>query len=202
MRHPAATDAGRASGDERGLSLAGLLVSLLVLALLAGGSVAALDLSGGGTRSELTVPAVSPTTRGGTPSAAGNLIDTAADLAAQQNLDTALQLVEQQAAVSGYAGIDADDLDAGARGLHFVTGPTTGDTDVSFAATDSGGVVTLAALSASGTCWYLWAGAGATWFGAGPGATVCVAVPMADPPVSSTPVPGRAGWQRGSFPSG
>lgn len=188
--------------DERGLSVAGLLVSMLVLAVVAGGSVAALDLGGGSSTPALRLPSASGTAAGAEP-AVGGVVGEAADIAAQQNLDTAADIVEQAAASSGYAGITPAAVEGAARGLAFTTGASSGDDQVSLVASPApgDGSVTLALRSSSGTCFLVWTASAATWFGTEPGAGTCAAGALDAPPAASTPGPGKVGWQQGTFPA-
>lgn len=190
------------AGDERGLSLAGLLVSLLVLAVLAGGSVAALSLGGGSSQPGVTLPA-EPGVAPGAQSATGGIVDEAADIAAQQNLDAAVTVVDRAAASGSYAGITPTALEGMARGLAFTNGASSDDDQASLATSPAaGGSVTLALRASDGTCFFAWTASTATWFGAEPGAGSCSATPLVSPPPASTPGPGHVGWQQGTFPSG
>jgi hypothetical protein len=184
------------------MSLAGLLVSLLILAGMAAGALTALDLGSSGTTPGVTLPSSGAGSKSGSgvQSAAGGAIGAAAVLAAQQNLDAALTVVQQQAVLSGYGELDPTALEGSARGLRFTNGPTTDDADVSMAvAPSAGGSVTLAARSATGECFYVWVSSSATWFGAGPGPSYCQALALNAAPSVSTAA-SAINWHAGSFP--
>jgi hypothetical protein len=59
----------------------------------------------------------------------------------------------------------------------------------------------LAADSRSGTCWFVWFSASATWFGFEPDATSCLAPSLGTAPTPGAGSPGTIGWQQGSFPT-
>jgi len=181
--------------------MTGLLVSLLVVAAMAGASVTALSFDGGGTGPAVRLPSASGSAA--RPSA-GGVVDEAADIAAQQNLDTASSVVEQAAVSAGYAHVTPAALQGVARQLTFTNGASPDDQQVSVAASSSPGTgsVTLALRSDSGTCFFIWTSSASTWFGTEPDAPSCAAAPLSAPPPPSSPGPGHLGWQQGSFPSG
>lgn len=184
------------------MSLAGLLVSLVILIGLAAGALTAVDLGSSGTTPGVTLPAPGAGSKAGSgvQSAAGGAIGATAVLAAEQNLDAALTVVQQQAVLSGYNGLDPSELAGSARGLSFTSGPTTNDSDVSMASAPSaGGSVTLAARSATGECFYAWVNSSATWFGTGPDASSCQASALNAAPSASSAASG-INWRAGSFP--
>lgn len=189
--------------DEKGLGLISVLVSLAVLGVLAG--VSLLALGGGGTGPGVTLPKAASGGVGGSAasSGSGGAVSLAADEAAQENLRAALDALAQTAAVDGYGSVTASDLQDSLRGVTFVRGPSTGASVLSVT-TDStaGGAVSMAALSASGTCWLTWTTPESTFFGAEPRAATCVAPALAQAPATGSPAAGHIGWQPGSFPAG
>lgn len=178
-------------------------MTLLVLAIMAAGSLAALSLGGGGGGPAVTVPAQSGSGSGSQLSA-GGVVDQAADIAAEQNLDTALDVVQQAALSSSYGRLSVGTLEGADRQLAFTSGASSDDDQASLAisASPGSGSVTLAMRSESGTCFFAWTTTGSTWFGTEPDAPSCAATALGAPPAPSDPGPGRVGWQQGSFPPG
>ena len=179
------------SRGEAGFGLTGIVISLLIVALLSIGALKA--FAGGvgtGTGSQTLRPPV----------------DQAYDVSAQSTLSDTMQNVRDGAISAG--GLSASDL---AR-YGVTAGPSDSSSAVSGAVTDSSaagggadgplgfGSVTLAADSRSGTCWFVWFSASATWYGFEPDATSCAASPLAAAPVAGPGSPGTIGWQQGSFP--
>ena len=176
---------------EAGFGLLGTVISLMVLALL---SVGALKAFAGGAGA------------GSGAQALGASVTKAYDIEAQSNLSTAVQNARDGAITNG--GLSGLDLTA----YGVTAGPSSSPDEVSGAEANSSntssdfgsslgsGSVTLAAKSKSGTCWFAWFAASATWFGAEPDATSCGAQPMAAAPTPGPASPGTIGWQLGSFP--
>ena len=176
--------------DQAGFGLLSTVIALLIVALLGLGALKALaGRSSTGSNSQ----ALSP------------VLTKAYDIQAQSALSTAMRNVRDDAIGNG--GLSGLDL----APLGVTTGPSSSPTQVSGAVTGaslvSGGLdaqlgsgsATLAADSRSGTCWFVWLSASATWFGYEPDATACVAQPMAEPSAGRAS-PGTVGWQKGSFP--
>jgi hypothetical protein len=182
--------AKRAPKDEDGFGLVGIVISLMLVALL---SVGALKAFAGESATGSGSPTLNPT------------VEQAYDVQAQSALSTAMQNVRDGAISNG--GVSAADLvQYGVK-----PSPSTSASAVSGAVADaaspSGGAdgalgfggVTLAADSKSGTCWFVWFSASATWFGFEPDATSCAAPPMPTAPTPGAGSPGMIGWQQGSF---
>ncbi|HUO49411.1 MAG TPA: hypothetical protein VMU09_11285 [Acidimicrobiales bacterium] len=200
---------------EHGLGLVGLLVSLVVVAAVAGialatlGSSTSLPAGVGSLPGTTAKPGTTPggagdgTSSGGSsqPAGIGAAAGAAADEVAQQNLQRALSAADQAALAGGgdYGSLRASSLSASTRGLVYVAATSTGAGVVSLATSQAGGSVTMAVRSATGSCWLAWRTASVTWLGAGPTGGPCLAAAM-----SSAPSPGTGAggirWQQGSFP--
>jgi hypothetical protein len=180
--------------DERGFGMIGLALSLVAVALL---SVGALAAFGGG----------QPTTA--EKGALGTSVANAYDVGTQTNLANAMQNVRSALIADGDAS--ATDLTqfGVTTGASTTPGAVSGavahstDGDATGSASGLGsdaGTVTLAASSRSGTCWFIWFSDSATWYGTEPDATSCVAQAMAAAPTPVRASPGSIGWQQGAFP--
>lgn len=207
-RHPGATAGGDTASlepdddglllepEEDGFGLIGIAVSLVVIAAL---TAVAFTLGGTGA-----------TTTGGGQNAE---VARAYDVAAQATLSTTLTNVRNAAlADGGYGAVDLTQLGVssgpatsaqGVSGVVSAAGaaPGTGGLTVPGVGGTggTGGTVTLAARSQSGACFFVWASAGVTWYGAAAHPSSCVAVPMAGPPA---PTAGSGvTWRTGGFPA-
>jgi len=182
----------RSSERDAGFGLVSIVFSLLIVALL---SVVALKGLVGETS----------TGTGSKPLAV--TVDQARDVQAQSSLSSAMQDIRDGAISNG--SVSASDLaqygvqPSPSSSASEVSGAVA---DASAAGGDSGGAlgfggVTLAAQAASGTCWFVWFSASATWYGFEPDATTCVAQSMSVAPTAGPDSPGMIGWQQGSFPT-
>ena len=183
----------RPHDDQAGFGLVGIVFSLLIVAAL---SVGAFTAFGGTT----------PSPSGG-PGGLNPVVDRADDVQAQSSLSAAMQNLRDAAISNG--GL------AGANLAQYgvTTGSSSAPSQVSGAiapSTTTGfggdgplgpGAVMLAAESPSGTCWYVWFSASATWYGFEPDATICVAQQLSSAPTPGAGSPGTVGWQQGSFPA-
>ncbi len=181
-----------------GVGMVGVVLSMLILALLAVGSLALLSNgSPAGT---------------GSKTGLGGQVDTASDVLAQSQLSSVQSQVAPAATAQGGFGSGTNIVLPGTT-----TGPSTVGRLVSDAPTVSeavspgtgsgagggdGSSLTLAALSHTGTCWFLWISVGAaTWYGAEPEAgNSCQAPALAAAPTASSPAAGTIGWSPGSYP--
>jgi hypothetical protein len=185
----------RSSGDD-GFSMIGIVLSLvasaLLVAILLGTTLSSNGTSGTGISN---APGVAEAT----------------SLQAEQTLSTGLTTVDAAAASDGgYASLNTSTLSASNPSTLFIAGPSTNATTISMAVASgsggagggTGGSVTLADRSPSGTCWLVWRSTGSsTWYGAQAGQSSCTA-----PAISSVPSPGPVsatsiGWQQDSFPA-
>lgn len=194
------------------ISLLASVVILGVLSLIAVKSLDGLPTSANGKGALSVVLPGGPVATGGATSASndgaqsavpGGLISQTGDTVTQQNLDSAMAVVDQEAAsTSGdYGAVTIASLAGQVRGEPFISGPSTTASQISFAAAGGAdGGVTLAVRSASGTCWYLWRSATATWFGASTGQASCTAPALASAP-SPSANDGTILWQANSFPT-
>jgi hypothetical protein len=182
----------RRSAGEDGFGLLGVVISLLILAVVSFGALAALGGGGAatGSHAQTFIPSVT----------------NAYDVQAQSTLATAMQSVRDGAIANG--GLSG--LNLSQYGV--LTGPSGSPEEVSGATSDAsaspggpdgplgGGSVTLAVASKSGTCWFVWLSGSDTWFGFEPDVTTCAALPLTTVPTPGRASPGTIGWQHGSFP--
>jgi hypothetical protein len=206
--------------DEAGVGLFALAVTLVVLAVVAVLIVKAIPSApkvnvGSGTTAPAggataTLAPGGPAVGGAAKNAGGdssltvngNELSTTGDEVAKGNLTSALSVIQQaEITAGGYGDVTAASLTSGGGGS-FTAAPSTGPSVLSVAsAGGASGGVTLAARSASGTCWYLWTSASGTWYGAETGLTSCAPPPLAGAPAASAVKSGTIGWQQGTFPA-
>jgi type II secretory pathway pseudopilin PulG len=171
--------------------MVGIVVSLLIVGLL---SLVVLRSVGGGMATSKDA------------SSLGASVALAYDVQAQSTLSNTMQNVRDALVSNGNASV----LNLAQFGV--TAGPSNAPSTVSGAVSDTGdpadlgaasgsGSVTLAAWSKSGTCWFVWFSASATWYGAEPGSSSCLAQPLSGEPSPGAPSAGSVGWQQGSFPS-
>jgi hypothetical protein len=177
------------------------LVGLVVIVAVLAGMVAIAVVAVGSSTSLPSVASSTGGTGGVTPSGGiGGLAAGAGDEVAQQNLSGALAAADQVAlGGSGYGAVDASALAVSTRGLHYVSGSSTGADVVSVAPSPAGGSLTLAVRSASGTCWLAWRSASTTWYGKEPAGAGCAAPTLAGAPGAGA-APGGVVWHQGSYP--
>ena len=195
-----------ASGDQRGFGLVGLIASMAILGLLA--VIAVKSIPTGTANAPGIAPighpvAAANTDGGATPAVPGGLISQAGDTAAQEDLRSALAVVDQTTITSGgYGKVDVSSLALQDRGIPFTAGPSTSASQMSVvAAGGTDGGVTLAVRSASGTCWFVWTSSAATWYGVETGRASCAAPALGKAPVAGAGGNGVIGWQPGTFPA-
>jgi hypothetical protein len=189
-----------AAWGHTGFGMLGVIASMAVIAVLA---VIAVSTLGGNPTTTVRIPGAAPVRVGGAaPAIPGGVIALAGDTAAQQNLSSALSVVDEAAtAVGGYGFVDASSLVAQDSRFVFTSGPSTSVSQISVAATGrTDGGVTLALRSVSGTCWFIWTSNTATWYGAQSGHSMCAAPMLPNAPVTSAAGNGVIGWHAGAFP--
>jgi len=182
----------RRPAAEHGFGLAGLILSLLVLGAVSAAAVMAL---GSGSGTGLGGAGGLTGAGGGSDgsSGLGSTVSRAYDLGAQTTLKTVEQnVLDASVAGGGFAGLDLSPYGV-------VAGPSTSAQTVSGVLAAGGDGATLAVQSRTGTCWFAWVSAGASWYGAEVHAPSCAAVALDGAPTAGTS--GGITWQAGSFPA-
>ncbi len=167
----------RTPGDEGGLSMVVIVISLGITAVLTALLVGSTFKSGSNSSTNVS-------------NAPG--VEEATALQAQQTLSTALTAVDTAASSDGYGSLTASELSAANPGISFVTGPSSDPTTVSVAVTGAdsgvGGAGGGGSVSADGV---LGGGGGGVGGGVGGGGRA-VAVGASPWPIGQ-PV-ARVGW--------
>jgi hypothetical protein len=211
----------RTRADVGQVSLVGIAIAMVIVALLTGLSVAVL-VNGGSTGNDGT--------------AATGPVGATDDAAAQSTLSQAQTTAAQAAAAAGYGALDATALSSAEPGLTFTDGPSSSDSAVSVAGAGGsalpggagavpgvpggavpgvpggavpgvggtpggGGSLMLGVFSPSDTCWYVWLGSGGPLYGAQTGQRACQAQPLATAPATGPVSDSAVGWAAGAFPA-
>ena len=198
----------RTRSDIGQVSLVGIAIALVIVALLTGLSVGIL-VNGG-------------STGGSGGSGATGPVGATDDASAKSTLSDAQTAAAQAAVAGGYGALSATALSSAEPGVTFTSGPSTSTSTVSVAnvagttgtggdgglsglggsgALGGGGSVELAVYSPSNTCWYVWLGTGGPLYGAQTGQRSCQAQAQPTAPIVAPESSGVPGWSAGSYPA-